>query len=120
MFQKYFFKKRFIKELTEGVWTEEINANFARQAYQDLMKIQENDVDLLNMMQNDLKDISGQEHANKDGKVAVKSLKNKIAAQETKIDRREEMLETLTKGIQEREDKVKMYKNKIDFVTKNG
>lgn len=120
MFTKYFFKRRFIKELNDGVWTEEINTGFARKAHADLEKIQENDVDLLNMMESDLKEISGQEHANKEGKEAVKRLKAKIKATEDRIGNRELTLENLVKGIGEREDKVRMYKNKIEYVKQNG
>lgn len=118
--QKYFFKRRFIKEITEQIWTETINADFAQVAYNDLVRLQDNDVQLLECYEKDLKDISNQEHANKEGKEAVKNLKNKIKNIEAKIDFREQTLEALTKGINDKRENVKMYKRKIEFVKNNG
>lgn len=120
MFKKYFFKNRFIKELKDAVWTENINADFAKTAYDDLMKIQENDIDLLKYHEDDLKDISNQEHANKESKEAVKTLKMKINNLNKKIDLREHTLEQIASEIQSRRDKAEMYNRKIDFVKKHG
>ena len=120
MFKKYFVIRKFIKELEEGIVIENINVGFAREAYLDLEKIQGKDVELLQCYENDLKEISNQEHANKEGKEAVKNLKNKIKNIEAKIEAREITLESLSKGIQERKDKVLMYQRKIEFVKKHG
>lgn len=120
MLKKYFFKKRFIKELTEGAWTETINADFAQVAYNDLMKIQERDIDLLTAHEADLKEISNLEHQNKEGKEAVKRLKDKIKNLNSRIDLREATLQSVTTEINNRKDKVEMYNRKIEFVKKHG